>query len=99
MRKTIGLLVSLCLLGGVFYSNNLVAEELNPAAGKANLARINGQANAFLAGELGVPLASIKSARQEGYPFSYALFFACAASKGGVKVRQVVELYDSGLNW
>ncbi len=63
--------------------------------------RVNAQANAFLAKELGVPLAAIQNARGMDYPFSNTLFFAVVISqtRGKAKMKDVVVLSEAGRSW
>ncbi len=78
------------------------AHAYEPAeAEKVHYARVNGQVNAFLAKELGVPLAAIKQARDRDYPFSYAFFFAVVVSqgKGKAKMKDVLDMHDEGVTW
>ena len=65
----------------------------------ARQVKMNGQVNALLARELGLPLAAIEHARGRDYPFGHAIFFAVVAKMAKVKIKDVVDLSDKGLTW
>ena len=98
MRKIISVMVVICVMSpGLAFSKEKAPTEEELAAAHV---RISGQANAFLAKELGVPLAAIRSARDMDYPFTNTLFFAVVLSmaKGEAKMKDVIALSEEGLS-
>ena len=92
-------LVSILALNFILLST---AHSYQPTkAQKEKHQRVNAQANAFLAKELGVPLAAIQNARGMDYPFSNTLFFAVVVSqaRGKAKMKDVVVLSEAGRSW